>query len=78
MTFLVSNLSGRSLQTLSINHRANIMYNMGVSLLFANKPEQAFECLMESQSEYQCNPRYWLRLAEACIAVSLKVCSLKV
>ncbi|XP_047130711.1 CCR4-NOT transcription complex subunit 10 isoform X1 [Hydra vulgaris] len=67
-----SNYSGRSLQTLSINQRANIMYNMGVSLLFANKPEQAFECLMESQSEYQCNPRYWLRLAEACIGVFLK------
>ena len=74
-TFLItdSQQSGRPLQTLAINKRAEIMYNMGVSLLFAEKPAPAFECLVEAQSLYQCNPRYWLRLAECCVAVCQQV-----
>lgn len=61
--------SGRPLQTLAVNKRSEIVYNMGISLLFADKPAAAFECLMEAQSLYQCNPRFWLRLAECCVAV---------
>ena len=61
--------SGRPVYTLAINRRADIVYNMGVSLLFASKPRAAFEYLMEAQTVYQCNPRFWLRLAECCVAV---------
>lgn len=62
-------LSGRPLQTLAINKRSEIMYNMGVQLLFAGKPVAAFDCLMEAHDLYECHPRFWLRLAEACVAV---------
>lgn len=61
--------SGRPVYTLAINRRAEIVYNMGVSLLFASKPRAAFEYLMEAQTVYQCNPRFWLRLAECCVHV---------
>eukprot|EP00794_Sanderia_malayensis_P019107 gene19107-21023_t len=62
-------LSGRPLHTLAINKRSEILYNMGVQLLFAGKPVPAFDCLMESPDLYECHPRYWLRLTEACIMV---------
>ncbi|XP_066928082.1 CCR4-NOT transcription complex subunit 10-like [Clytia hemisphaerica] len=62
-------LSGRPLHTLTINKRAELFFNMGLSLLYAGRPSQAFECLLQSHNVYQCNPRYWLRFAECCIAV---------
>lgn len=65
-------LSGRPLQILTINKRAEIMFNVGVSLLFAGRPSSAFECLIQAQNVYQSNPRYWLRMAECCIAAHQK------
>lgn len=72
-SFLDNSLSGRPLQTLTINKRAELLYNIGLSLLFAGRPAEAFECLIQAQNIYQTNPRYWLRLAECCIAVHQKV-----
>lgn len=43
------------------------MFNMGISLLHARKPEEAFDCLIEAVQTYHMNPRLWLRLAECCI-----------
>lgn len=48
------------------------IYNLGISLLAANKPEGAFECLVEAARHYPNNPRIWLRLAECCVK---KCCS---
>ncbi|XP_065065150.1 CCR4-NOT transcription complex subunit 10-like [Rhopilema esculentum] len=62
-------LSGRPLQTLAMNKRSEIMYNMGVQLLFAGRPVAAFDCFMESNDLFECHPRFWLRLAESCIMV---------
>lgn len=67
-----NHLSGRPLQTLTINKRAEILFNSGVAVLFAGKPAEAFECLIQAQNVYQSNPRYWLRLAECCIGVHQK------
>ena len=66
-------LSGRPLHTLTINKRAELFFNMGLSLLHAGRPSQAFECLLQSHNVYQSNPRYWLRLAECCMAVHQEV-----
>lgn len=46
-----------------------VMYNLGISLLYAGKPQQAFECLIVAVRRYHRNSRLWLRLAECCILV---------
>ncbi|XP_077289770.1 CCR4-NOT transcription complex subunit 10 [Arctopsyche grandis] len=43
------------------------VFNLGVSLLKANRPEDAFECLVEATRHYPNNPRIWFRLAECCV-----------
>lgn len=43
------------------------MYNLGISLLYAGKPQQAFECLIVAVRRYHRNSRLWLRLADCCI-----------
>ncbi|XP_067004724.1 CCR4-NOT transcription complex subunit 10 [Anabrus simplex] len=59
--------SGRPLYTLGSNKNYELMYNLGVCLLHAGKPIQAFDCLTEAVQVYHMNPRLWLRLAECCI-----------
>lgn len=69
-----NHLSGRSLPTLAVNKRTELHYNLAVSLLHAGQPSKAFDCLIESRTAFQCNPRYWLRLAECCIAAEKQTC----
>ena len=71
--FLDHQLSGRPLQALAMNKRSEIVYNMGVQLLFAGKPVAAFDCFMEANDFFECHPRFWLRLAESCIMVHQQV-----
>lgn len=59
--------SGRPLYTLGSNKCHELMYNLGVSLLHAGRPIQAFDCLTEAVQVYHMNPRLWLRLAECCV-----------
>lgn len=49
------------------------MFNLGINLLHARKPEEAFDCLIEAVQTYHMNPRLWLRLAECCIMTHKKV-----
>ncbi|EFA06148.2 CCR4-NOT transcription complex subunit 10 isoform X1 [Tribolium castaneum] len=44
-----------------------LMYNLGVSLLHAKRPVQAFDCLIIAVRRYHRNARLWMRLAECCI-----------
>lgn len=44
-----------------------IMFNMGISLLYAGKSAQAFDCLIVAVRKFHRNCRLWLRLAECCI-----------
>lgn len=46
-----------------------LMYNLGVSLLYAGRAAQAFECLIVCVRRYHRNSRLWLRIAECCIKV---------
>ena len=70
---LVNHLSGRPLPTLAVNRRTELHYNLGLSLLHSGQPAKAFDCFIESRSSFQCNPRYWLRLAECCVALDKQV-----
>ena len=42
---------------------------MGVTLLHARKPADAFDCLIETVQLHHRDPLIWLRLAECCIQV---------
>ena len=66
-------LSGRQLQTLSVNRHHMLLYNMGVELLHCGHPTAAFDCLIETMNLYHVSPRLWLRLAECCIQVHRNV-----
>ncbi|CAG9821316.1 unnamed protein product [Phaedon cochleariae] len=46
-----------------------LMYNLGISLLHAGKPTQAFDCLIIAVRRYHRNSRLWMRLAECCIMI---------
>lgn len=43
------------------------MYNLGIALLHAGRPLQAFDCLIIAVQRYHRNSRLWLRIAECCI-----------
>ena len=52
---------------LGVSRRHEILYNLGIQLLFSGRPIVAFDCLVEAVQIYHTNPRLWLRLAECCI-----------
>ncbi|XP_050537482.1 CCR4-NOT transcription complex subunit 10 isoform X3 [Daktulosphaira vitifoliae] len=60
-------LSGQPLHVIGASVKTELMFNLGISLLHAQKPEEAFDCLIEAVQTYHMNPRLWLRLAECCI-----------
>nr|CAD7601268.1 unnamed protein product [Timema genevievae] len=59
--------SGRPVHTVGSNKQYELMYNVGVCLLYGGQPTRAFDCLTEAIQVYHMNPRLWLRLAECCI-----------
>jgi len=50
-----------------MNRRYELLFNLGISLLFNKQPISAFECLFKVTKVYSQNARLWLRLAECCI-----------
>ncbi|OXU31107.1 hypothetical protein TSAR_016403 [Trichomalopsis sarcophagae] len=44
-----------------------LMYSLGVSLLYTGQATKAFNCFIEASQVYYRNPRLWLRMAESCI-----------
>lgn len=64
--------NGQPLYTLGSNHNLEIKHNLGVALLHAGQPTQAFDLLVDAVRVYHMNPRLWLRLAECCIMVYKK------
>lgn len=57
------------LHCLGATKRAEILYNLGIALLYLQRPKDAFDCLLVPLNVFHKNPRLWLRLAEACIMV---------
>ncbi|CAF1389996.1 unnamed protein product [Adineta ricciae] len=68
---LVEQLNSTDKQLIAhqINRKYEILYNLGIQLLFKHQPLAAFECLIEVIHIYSNNIRLWLRLAECCIMV---------
>lgn len=60
-------LSSQPLYTLGGNKHYELMYNLGVSLLYANKASKAFDCFTEVAQKVHNNPKLLLRMAECCI-----------
>lgn len=60
-------ISNAALKKMVQNRNTEILYNLGVSLLFNKQPVEAFECLHQVASVYTQNVRVWLRLAESCL-----------
>lgn len=66
-------MSGQPLHIIGASIKTELMFNLGISLLHAHKPEEAFDCLIEAVQTYHMNPRLWLRLAECCIMTHKRV-----
>lgn len=65
-------LNDAALIELSACRRPDIMYNLGISMLHLERPQEAFDCLLVPLNYHHNNPRLWLRLAEACIMMHRK------
>lgn len=55
------------LYALGKNKHYEIMYSLGVSLLYSGQATKAFDCFIEAAQQLHNNPRLWLRMAECCI-----------
>lgn len=53
-----------------LDHVQKFVYNVGVSCLYSNKINVAFELLTEAVQVMHTSPLVWLRLAECCIAAN--------
>lgn len=62
-------LSNRPMLTIGSTHKYELLYNMGVTLLYARKSVNAFDCLIEAVQLHHRDPLIWLHLAECCIQV---------
>lgn len=60
-------LSSQPLYTLGGNKHYELMYSLGVSLLYAGKASKAFDCFTEVAQRIYNNPKLLLRMAECCI-----------
>lgn len=60
-------LKNPALVEMSASRRPHILYNLGISMLHLERPQEAFDCLLVPLNYHHNNPRLWLRVAEACI-----------
>ncbi|XP_012059510.1 PREDICTED: CCR4-NOT transcription complex subunit 10 [Atta cephalotes] len=60
-------LSSQPLYTLGGNKHYELMYSLGVTLLYAGKASKAFDCFTEVAQKIHNNPKLLLRMAECCI-----------
>lgn len=56
-----------SKRLITCRDRPLFVFNLGLTLLAANNPDGAFECLVEAVRHYPNNPRIWMRLADCCV-----------
>ena len=57
----------KSSQVLLHSYNADISYNKGVSLLFADKPKEAFLFFNACSAQLEKRPHLWIRMAECCV-----------
>jgi CCR4-NOT transcription complex subunit 10 len=70
--------AGYPLFAVGATRRSDILYNLGIGLLYLQRPKEAFECLLITLNKHHNNARLWLRLAEACIMVHNQVGKTKI
>jgi len=58
---------GGGQETTSWVTQAQVLYNIGISLLHARRPQVAFEILLEVVGAHYLDPAVWFHLAECCI-----------
>lgn len=63
---------GIPLAQFSCDRRCEIEYNRGLQLLLSGRPEEAFSSFQVASLLLHRQPRLWLRLGEACMAVELQ------
>lgn len=73
MHFHCTSLDEKPLHTLGGSKYHELMYNLGIALLHAGKPVQAFDSLIIAVRRYHRNSRLWMRIAECCIMVHKEV-----
>ncbi|XP_015906148.1 CCR4-NOT transcription complex subunit 10 [Parasteatoda tepidariorum] len=59
--------SARPLHLMSTSTQHQLMYNLGMQRLQAQRYLEAFKCFKQVIPSYHSNPRLWLRIAECCI-----------
>ena len=51
----------------ALNRHYELLYNIGIELLFSNRPLPGFEALIQCMQAFNTDPKYWYRVAECCI-----------
>ncbi|XP_037954175.1 CCR4-NOT transcription complex subunit 10-like [Teleopsis dalmanni] len=64
---IASNMRNIPLYDISSARSCEILYNLGISMLHLRRPKEAFQCFLVPLKFYHSNPRFWTRMAEACI-----------
>lgn len=62
----------RGLDTFAHDRRYEILYNLGYQLLLTGKPDLAFDSFQECGKMFFKQPKYWLKVAECCIAAHMR------
>jgi len=62
----------RGLDTFAHDRRNEILYNLGYQLLLTGKPDLAFNSFQECGKMFYKQAKYWLKVAECCIAAHMK------
>ncbi|RDD40276.1 CCR4-NOT transcription complex subunit 10-B [Trichoplax sp. H2] len=52
----------------ALNRHYELLYNIGIELLFSNRPLPGFEALIQCMQAFNTDPKYWFRIAECCIS----------
>lgn len=61
-------LVSQPLYTINGNKYYQLMYSLGVALLYAGQAAKAFDSFLEAAQYLHHDPRVWLRMAECCIS----------
>ncbi|XP_050317803.1 CCR4-NOT transcription complex subunit 10 [Bactrocera neohumeralis] len=64
---IAGNMRNVSLYQMSTAHTCEILYNLGIAMLYLRRPKEAYNCFFVPLKSYHSNPRLWFRISEACI-----------
>lgn len=56
-----------TMNVLLAHHSEEVLYNMGITLLFLEKPTEALSCFQQISQLFVNRPYIWIRMAECCL-----------